>query len=1533
MALSWWFATTACTAPPPGPRSLTDALAFLFLSPCPQRALLGAADLVFLAACLALLARGRLRRGGGSAAAAAPPEREVLLQKPDRPLSLPPPPFRYLVALGASAVFAASSAVLFALALLLLPTGTLWRAAEAAFLAVHAVAHGAAAWTVAASRREGAAVPDAHLRVFWLATALGAALFSASAAARGAAGSLLFPDDVLAFAGLLVSLPLAYVAVTGFPSHGTATGDAEPEHAAGGEEEAPASPYVAASFLSRATFSWIISLINKVYAAESLTANDVPPVPPGLRAEEAHAQFMSNWPASSPPSRHAVGVALWRSFWPRLVLTAFLGLARLAAMYVGPSLIDRFVEFIRRGGTPWEGLRLVLILLVGKAAQTLASHHYNFQGQLLGMRIRGALQTALYHKSLRLTAGARRAHGAGAIVNYMQVDAAIVSMAMHSLHGLWLMPLQIVVALLLLYAYLGPAVLMTLAVIAAVTVIAAFANKLNVAYQLKFLGVRDSRVKAITEMLNHMRVIKLQAWEDKFGGKVRDIRREELGWLAKIMLFMCANTVVFSSGPLAMTLLVFGTYIASGGQLDAGKVFTATAFFRMLEGPMQNFPQTIVMSMQAFVSLDRLNKFLTDSEIDTTAVERVETDGATEDAVAVEVRGGVFAWDVPESEEARGNNGQAGNGIAENGQGNGSELVTVLKGIDVEVRRGDLTAVVGTVGSGKSSLLSCIMGEMHKVSGKVSIFGSTAYVAQTAWIRNGTIQENILFGKPMHPERYSEIIRACCLEKDLEMMEFGDKTEIGERGINLSGGQKQRIQLARAVYQDCDIYLLDDIFSAVDAHTGSTIFMECLKGILKNKTVLLVTHQVDFLQNVDTIIVMKDGLIIQSGIYRELLASCPDFSELVAAHDKSMETTGEQGFHVQDTESSQAPTGSVDVPSVNSKSNDENGETVVGTTRNKEEGSSKLIQEEEKESGRVSWRVYKLYMTQAWGWWGVVVILVVTLLSEGSSMASNYWLSYETSGGPVFDTSIFLGVYASIVVTTIILEMITTIIVTFLGLQSAQAFFNKMFDSILRAPMSFFDTTPSGRILSRASSDQSKIDTSLVFYVGFATSMCISVVTSIAVTCQVAWPSVVAVLPLLLLNIWYRNRYIATSRELTRLQGVTRAPVIDHFTETFSGAPTVRCFRKEDEFYQTNLDRINSNLRMSFNNYAANEWLGFHLELIGTLILSITAFLMISLPSNFIKKEFVGMSLSYGLSLNSLVYYTISISCMIENNMVAVERVHQYSTLPSEAAWEVADCLPSPNWPSRGDIDVKDLKVRYRQNTPLILKGITVNIKSGEKIGVVGRTGSGKSTLVQALFRIVEPAEGHIIIDGVDICTVGLHDLRSRFGVIPQEPVLFEGTVRSNIDPTGRYSEAEIWQALERCQLKDIVASKPEKLDALVADMGENWSVGQKQLLCFGRVILKRSRILFMDEATASVDSQTDAAIQRIIREEFAECTVISIAHRIPTVMDSDRVLVLDSGLVAEFDAPSKLMGRPSLFGGMVEEYASRSSRSQETDG
>ncbi|CAM0907937.1 unnamed protein product [Alopecurus aequalis] len=1494
-SVPWWLATTACSPPPSS--SLSDHLAFLFLSPCPQRALLAAIDLLFLLAALALSLRARLR-----------PSRATTTQTEEEPLLAKPAPaaaarrgrrsFRHRLALAASTALAAGSLLLLALtALRLSPpqdgaSDEVWRAVQCAFLAAQLAAHLAAAGTVASEK--AAAAPDhpTHLRLFWLATAALAALFSGSAAARYAFGEPVFPDDPIAFAGLVLSLPLLYFAVDGSTGLG---GDAAAASTATGVEDertGASSNYATASWLSLATFSWINPLIAKGTRAP-LGAEDVPPVAPADTAEAAYALFLSNWPAPAPGTKagHPVATALLRSFWPQFLLTAALGVAHLSVMYIGPSLVDRFVQFVRRGGDMAEGLQLVAVLLAGKAAETLASHHYEFQGQRLGMRIHAALLAAVYRKSLRLSTGARRAHGAGTIVNYMEVDAEEVSNVTHELHNLWLMPLQIAVALGLLYTHLGPSVLTAVAAIAVVTVVVAFANRRNIEYQFKFLGKRDERMKAITELLNYMRVIKLQAWEETFGSKIRELREAELGWLAKSMYFMCANTIVLWSGPLAMTVLVFGTCVLAGVELNAGKVFTATAFFGMLEGPMQSFPEAIASITQATVSLGRLDRYLLDAELDDAMVEHVLDTGIGSDGVVVEVHDGIFAWDVRGKKENEKDEEEDGDSEGDEDERNVEEspvLETVLKGINLEVPRGELAAVVGMVGSGKSSLLSCIMGEMDKVSGKVGVCGSTAYVGQTAWIQNGTIQENILFGHPMDSERYKEVTRSCCLEKDLEMMEFGDQTEIGERGINLSGGQKQRIQLARAVYQNRDIYLLDDVFSAVDAHTGSYIFKECLRGMLKGKTILLVTHQVDFLRNVDKIFVMEDGMIAQSGKYAELLEAGLGFSALVAAHDSSMELV-EQSLQVEKTEHSQSAA-VLRIPSLRSRSIGKGEKMIIAPEI--EATTSKIIQEEERESGQVSWRVYKLYMTEAWGWWGIVGILALSLVWQGSDMASDYWLSYETSGSIPFNPSLFIGVYVAIAGVSMVLQVIKTLLETVLGLQTAQIFFSKMFDSILHAPMSFFDTTPSGRILSR-----------------------------------VAWPSVIAVIPLLLLNIWYRNRYLATSRELTRLEGVTKAPVIDHFTETVVGATTIRCFKKENDFFQENLDRINSSLRMYFHNYAANEWLGFRLELIGTLVLSITAFLMISLPSNFIKKEFVGMSLSYGLSLNSLVYFAISISCMLENDMVAVERVNQFSTLPSEAAWKKEDHLPSPNWPTHGDIEINDLKVRYRPNTPLILKGITISIRGGEKIGVVGRTGSGKSTLVQALFRLVEPAEGKMIIDGVDLCALGLHDLRSRFGIIPQEPVLFEGTIRSNIDPIGKYSDAEIWQALERCQLKDVVASKAQKLDALVADGGENWSVGQRQLLCLGRVILKQNQILFMDEATASVDSQTDATIQKITREQFSSCTIISIAHRIPTVMDCDRVLVLDAGLVKEFDAPSRLIEQSSsLFGAMVQEYADRSS-------
>ncbi|KAK2455213.1 ABC transporter C family member [Trifolium repens] len=887
--------------------------------------------------------------------------------------------------------------------------------------------------------------------------------------------------------------------------------------------------------------------------------------------------------------------------------------------------------------------------------------------------------------------------------------------------------------------------------------------------------------------------------------------------------------------------------------------------------------------------------------------------------IAIEIMDGAFCWDTASSRPT-------------------------LSEINMKVERGMSVAICGMVGSGKSSFLSCILGEIPKLSGEVRVCGSAAYVSQSAWIQSGNIEENILFGNQMDKAKYKSVIHACSLKKDLELFSHGDQTIIGDRGINLSGGQKQRIQLARALYQDADIYLLDDPFSALDAHTGSELFREYVLSALADKTVIFVTHQVEFLPAADMILVLKEGHIIQAGKYDDLLQAGTDFRTLVSAHHEAIEAMDIPNHSSsEDSDENESLDASImtmkkSISSVNINSlakevheGSSDLKEIKEKKKTKRSRKKQLVQEEERVRGRVNMKVYLSYMAAAYKGLLIPLIIIAQTLFQFLQIASNWWMAWanpQTEGDePKVAPTTLLLVYMALAFGSSCFIFVRAVLVATFGLAAAQKLFFNMLTSIFHAPMSFFDSTPAGRILNRVSIDQSVVDLDIPFRLGGFASSTIQLIGIVAVMSEVTWQVLLLVVPMAIVCLWMQKYYMASSRELVRIVSIQKSPIIQLFGESIAGASTIRGFGQQKRFLKRNLYLLDCFTRPFFCSLAAIEWLCLRMELLSTFVFAFCMVLLVSFPRGTIDPSMAGLAVTYGLNLNGRLSRWILSFCKLENKIISIERIYQYSQIPSEAPPVIEVSRPPSSWPENGTIQLIDLKVRYKENLPLVLHGVSCTFPGGKKIGIVGRTGSGKSTLIQALFRLVEPATGRILIDNIDISGIGLHDLRSHLSIIPQDPTLFEGTIRGNLDPLEEHSDKEIWEALDKSQLGEIIREQEQKLDTPVLENGDNWSVGQRQLVSLGRALLKQSKILVLDEATASVDSATDKLIQKVIREEFRDCTVCTIAHRIPTVIDSDLVLVLSDGLVAEFDTPLRLLeDKSSMFLKLVTEYSSRSS-------
>ncbi|XP_052194734.1 putative ABC transporter C family member 15 [Diospyros lotus] len=1188
----------------------------------------------------------------------------------------------------------------------------------------------------------------------------------------------------------------------------------------------------------------------------------------------------------------------------KAAINAFFAVMSAGASYVGPYLIDDFVNFLneRKTQSIGSGYLIALGFLGAKIVETTTQRQWIFGARQLGLRLRAALTSQIYKKGLLLSSQSRQSRTSGEIMNYMSVDVQRITDFIWYMNTIWQLPVQISLAIFILHTDLGLGSLVALAATLTVMALNIPLTRLQKRYQSNIMDAKDDRMKATSEVLRNIKILKLQTWDNEYLQRLESLRRTEYNCIWKSLRLQAVTTFIFWATPTCISAVTFGACVLMGIPLTAGRVLSALATFRMLQDPIFSLPDLLSSIAQSKVSADRIASYLQEDEIDSNTVEFSPRDQTEFD---VEINGGRFSWDL----ESRS---------------------PTLDGIQFQVRRGMKVAVCGTVGSGKSSLLSCILGEMTKLSGTVKISGKKAYVPQSAWILSGNVRENILFGNPYDRERYERAVKACALKKDFELFSAGDLTEIGERGINMSGGQKQRIQIARAVYQDADIYLLDDPFSAVDAQTGTQLFEECLMGILKLKTIIYVTHQVEFLPAADLILVMQNGRIMQAGTFEELLVQNIGFEVLVGAHSQALDAI----LTVESSSKSSQNEIPDDEASDNLTSSSELAYTKQDSELNlcveKTEKESRLVQDEEREKGSIGKEVYWSYLTTVKGGALVPIIILAQSTFQVLQIASNYWMAWAcptTSGTELIAGMDFiLLVYTLLAVGGSLCVLVRSTLVAVVGILTSQKLFNSMLRSVIRAPMAFFDSTPTGRILNRASTDQSVLDLEMAHRLGWCAFSVIQLLGTIAVMSQVAWEVFVIFIPVTAICIWYQQYYIPTARELARLAGIQLAPVLHHFAESLSGAATIRAFDQKDRFIDANLGLIDNHSRPWFHNATAIEWLCFRLNQLSNFVFAFALVLLVTLPGGIINPSIAGLAVTYAINLNVLQTSVIWNLCNAENKMISVERIFQYSSIPSEAPLVIEECRPPNNWPEVGMICFRNLQIRYAEHLPSVLKNITCTFPGRKRVGVVGRTGSGKSTLIQAIFRIVEPREGSIIIDGVDISKIGLHDLRSRLSIIPQDPIMFEGSVRGNLDPLNQYSDNEIWEVLDKCQLGGLVRDKEEKLDSTVVENGENWSVGQRQLICLGRALLKRSNILVLDEATASVDSATDRVMQNIIGQEFKDRTIVTIAHRIHTIIDSDLVLVLHEGRIAEFDTPVKLLEREdSFFSRVIKEYSTRS--------
>ena len=1190
--------------------------------------------------------------------------------------------------------------------------------------------------------------------------------------------------------------------------------------ALGDEDECPIEY---ADIFSILTFSWMTPMMKYGYK-EFLTQDDLWNLRRRDTSKATGDTLEQKWADELEKKRPSLWIALFRGFggpyFRGTVIKTFSDMLSFAQ----PQLLRLLISFVDsyRGGNPHpqpviRGAAISLTMFAVSVAQTALLHQYFQRAFETGMRVKSALTAMIYAKSMRLSNEGRASKSTGDIVNYMAVDSQRLQDLTQYGQMLWSAPFQIVLCMLSLYQLVGISMLAGIAAMLLMVPINGLIARIMKNLQKKQMKNKDARTRLVTEVLNNMRSIKLFAWSQAFMNKLNFVRNEqELKTLRKIGASQAFANFTWSTTPFLVSCSTFTVFVLTRDEpLTTEIVFPALTLFNLLGFPLAILPMVITSIIEATVAVGRLTSFFTAEELQSDAVQTKEpvTNNGDE---SVRVRDAAFTWDRKEGRHC-------------------------LENINFVARKAELSCIVGRVGAGKSSFLEAILGDIWKIHGEVTVHGGIAYVAQQTWVMNASVKENIVFGHRWDPHFYEKTINACALIEDLKTLPDGDQTEVGERGISLSGGQKARLTLARAVYARADVYLLDDCLSAVDQHVGRHLIENVLgsKGLLANKTRILATNSISVLFEADFITLLRDGRILEKGTFEQLIAMKGEVANLIrtANNEEEQETPSPSVEDSRESTSSESEdsntvfgTGTGD-SMVEEKDLAQEGitqlapiRTNAGTGRRTStlrrastasfkgprgkmtdeegEGIKSKQSKETSEQGKVKWNVYLEYAKTS-NMIAVCIYLITLLGAQTAQIGGSLWLkkwsevNQEFGGNP--QVGKYIGIYFAFGIGGASLVVVQTLILwIFCSIEASRKLHERMAYAIFRSPMSFFETTPSGRILNRFSSDIYRVDEVLartfnMLFVNTARAFYTLILIAVSTPVFVA-----LIIPLGAIYLYIQRYYLRTSRELKRLDSISRSPIYAHFQESLGGITTIRAYRQQSRFTSENEWRVDANLRAYFPAIHANRWLAVRLEFIGSfIILAAATFAVISVTTGSgLSAGLVGLSMSYALQITTSLNWIVRQTVEVETNIVSVERVLEYARLPSEAPDIISKHRPKISWPAQGAVDFKNYSARYRSGLDLILKNINISIKSHEKIGVVGRTGAGKSSLTLALFRIIEPDAGNISIDDLNTSTIGLVDLRGRLAIIPQDAALFEGTIRDNLDPGHIHDDTELWSVL-----------------------------------------------------------------------------------------------------------------------------------------